>query len=217
MDVTVEDRYGAKPLQIRQRAFAVLRAPSPLWVHRPQRDVCEDDDWRAAREPLDIALQPLELFGPERAEPTGLEVDDVDKADEVDAVLIEAVPARTLGALAEALQVAPAIVLEHVVLAWDVEDGERQFGQHLLQRVKLRRLRQMRQVTRMKDKRRRLGRSLDFRDCGAQRRCDVGVRRLVESDMAVADLDEAERAVSVRHHRRASGLAQRRSFQDAAR
>ena len=48
MNVTVQDRHGTKPLEIRQRAFAILRPPSPLGVHRPERDVGEDDDGRAA-------------------------------------------------------------------------------------------------------------------------------------------------------------------------
>ena len=63
MDVTVQDRHGTKPLQIRQRAFAVVRPPSPLGIHRPERDVREDDDGRAALESLDVLLEPFELFG----------------------------------------------------------------------------------------------------------------------------------------------------------
>jgi len=59
----------------------------------------------------------------------------------------------------------------------------------------------MRQIAGMQNERRRFGFSLDLRDRGPQGRRDVGIRRLVESDVAVADLDEAERAISVRHHR----------------
>ena len=74
-----------------------------------------------------------------------------------DAVVVEAVPAGALRPLAESLQVALAIVLEHVVLAWDVEDRDGQFRQHLLQRVELRRFRKMRQIAGVKDERRRFG------------------------------------------------------------
>src|SRR4029450_6218185 len=75
---------------------------------------------------------------------------------------------------------------------------------------------EMCQVARMKNERRWLWRSLDLRHRGAESRRDVGVRGFVESDVAVADLDKAECTVPVRHHR-AARLAQRRSFQDAAR
>src|SRR6185369_6807843 len=92
MDVPVEYRYGPEPLQIGQRAFAVLRAPSPFGVHGPQRNVCKHDDRRAAREAFDVFLEPFELLGAEPAEAARLEVDDVHEADEVNAALIEAVP-----------------------------------------------------------------------------------------------------------------------------
>src|SRR5262245_21567210 len=96
MDVPVEHRYGPEPLQIRQCPFAVIRSPSPLRVHRPQRDVREDDDGCAAREVFDILLQPFELFRAQRTEPACLQVDDVHETDEMDASLIEAVPPGAL-------------------------------------------------------------------------------------------------------------------------
>jgi hypothetical protein len=55
----------------------------------------------------------------------------------------------------------------------------------------------MRQIAGVKDERRRFGRSLDLRDRGAQSRRDIGVRRFVESDVAIADLDEVECTVRV--------------------
>src|SRR4030095_15272867 len=100
------------------------RRPSPLGVHRPERDGGKDDDGRAAGEAFDVLLEPFELLGPQRAEAPRFEVDHVHQADEVDTVMVEAVPPGALRPLAEALQVALAIVLEHVVFAWDVEDGD---------------------------------------------------------------------------------------------
>ena len=84
------------------------------------------------------------------------------------------------------------------MLAGHVEHGHRQFGQHLLQRVELRRLRQVREIAGVQHERRRLRFGLDLRDRGAQRRGDVGVCRLVEADVAVADLDEAQAAAARR-------------------
>ena len=148
---------------------------------------------------------------PSDAEAAGLQVDDVDEADEVHAALVEAVPAGALRALAESLQVALAVVFEHVVLAGHVEHRQRQLGQHLLQRVELRRLRQVREIAGVQHERRRFGCRLDLRDRRAQRRGDVGVRRLVEADVAVADLDEAQAAHAAPCAMRAvRGLLERR-------
>ena len=49
----------------------------------------------------------------------------------------------------------------------------------------------MREIAGVQDERGRLGFGLDLRDRRAQRGGHVGVRRLVESDVAVADLDKA--------------------------
>ena len=67
-------------------ACALSSVPQPhSGIHRPQRDVREDDDRRAALETLDVLLEPFELLVAERAEPARLEIHDVDEADEVDA------------------------------------------------------------------------------------------------------------------------------------
>ena len=52
----------------------------------------------------------------------------------------------------------------------------------------------MREIAGVQDERRLFGCRLDLRDRGTQRGGDIGVRGLVEPDMAVADLDEAEAA-----------------------
>jgi hypothetical protein len=120
--------------------------PSPLGVHRPERNVSEHDDWRAVLQVLDVFLQPFELLVAERAEPAGLEIHDIHQSDEVHTVLIEAVPTRTLCPLAESRQVGRAIVFQDVVLAGHIEHRERQLGHYLLQRVELRRLREVCQI-----------------------------------------------------------------------
>ena len=47
---------------------------------------------------LEVVLEPFELLGAEIAEAAGLEVDDVDEADEVHAAGVEGIPAGALGA-----------------------------------------------------------------------------------------------------------------------
>ena len=77
--------------------------------------MCEHDDRRAGGQVLHVVLQPLELFVAERTKAVALQVHHVHQADEVHAVGVEAVPAVALGALAEAVQVALAILLQDVV------------------------------------------------------------------------------------------------------
>jgi hypothetical protein len=52
----------------------------------------EDDDWRGVRFVLDIVGEPGELIGPEPSQAAGLEVDHIDEGNEVNAVIVEAVP-----------------------------------------------------------------------------------------------------------------------------
>src|SRR5689334_3381536 len=83
----------AEALQTVERFAAVARAPAPLRIDRPERDMGEDDDGRARGEPAHVVLEPGELVRTEAGEAAGLEVDDVDEGDEVDALAVEAVPA----------------------------------------------------------------------------------------------------------------------------
>ena len=122
----------------------------------------EDHDGRAALQPLDVLLQPRELLVPERTEPAGLEIHDIDQADEVDAVLIEAVPARALRALAEPLQIAPGRRPRDVVFARGRRRPAPTARTALLQRVEFRWLREVREISGVKYERRRLGRGLIF-------------------------------------------------------
>ena len=73
-----------------------------------------------AERPFTSCFEPFELLVAEIAEPAGLEVDDVDQADEVHAVGVEAVPAGALGAASVAVEVKLLVRIEEVVLAGDV-------------------------------------------------------------------------------------------------
>src|SRR5262249_42083237 len=106
-----------------QRLLAVVRAPTPLRIDRPERDVCKDNDRCAGREPAHVALEPVELFLPQVAEPARLEIEHVDQADEVDAAVIEAVPSTSLRALAVPVQVTLPVVAQDIVLAGYVENA----------------------------------------------------------------------------------------------
>src|SRR6476619_65629 len=114
MDVSVEDRHRAKPLQVGESLLAVVCAPAPFRIDGPQRDVREDHDGRARRQRLHVLLQPPELLPAKRPEAAGLQVLDVDEADEVGTVTIEALPATSDRALAEPIEIAASVVFEDV-------------------------------------------------------------------------------------------------------
>jgi hypothetical protein len=90
--------------------------------------------------------------------------------------------------------VALALVDEHVVLARDVERAiglDR--GEDVLDRVELVQGAQVHVVARVHDERRPLRQRIDARDALLERPDHIGVRWLVEPDVTVADLHEAER------------------------
>ena len=119
VDVAVEHGDGAEALQVGERLCAILRAPAPVRIDHPERNVGKDDDGRRSRERGEVVLQPGELV---RAEPAhGVDLLNVVEADEVHALVVEAVPAAADGSFAEAFEIERAVVGGGVVLAGNVE------------------------------------------------------------------------------------------------
>src|SRR5216117_1750040 len=77
----------------------------------------EDDDRSARLHALEIALQPFQLLVAERGQHLWLQVDDIDEANEVHTVLVEAVPALAALLRREHLEEAFHAVVERIVLA----------------------------------------------------------------------------------------------------
>src|SRR5258708_3288499 len=115
VDVAVEHGHRAKTFQIIQRAAAVLGAPAPGRIDRPQRDMGEHHDRRGFRLPLEVVLEPFELLSAEIAEAAGLEVDHVDEADEMHAIGVERVVAWALCPLAITLLVELDLFIEEIL------------------------------------------------------------------------------------------------------
>ena len=61
------------------------------------------------RAALEVVFEPVELLVAEIAEAAGFQVHDVDQADEMHAVVVEAVPAGALGAFAVAVEIELAL------------------------------------------------------------------------------------------------------------
>src|SRR5271168_5318646 len=193
VDMAVEDADGAEALEVGEGLRAVVGAPTPFGIDAPEGDVREDDDGRAGRELFHVVFEPLELIGAEQAQAAGFEVSHVVEGDEVDALLVKAVPAAALGAFAEAVEEFAAVVNEHVVLAGNVVDlaGAEAF-EHLGGGVELGGLGEVRDVAGVEHEFRSDGQSVDAIDGDLKRGGDVRVRGLVEAEVAVADLGKGE-------------------------
>src|SRR6266403_1353052 len=122
VNVSVQNCYRAKLLEIRERLRAVVGPPSPLRIDRPERDMGKDNDWRAVLQVLDITFKPLELIVAEGTQTAGFEIHHVHKADEVNAILVEAVPALSFGVFCVTLAKHGALVIENVVFSWHKEN-----------------------------------------------------------------------------------------------
>jgi hypothetical protein len=131
--------------------------------------------------------------GAQAAHAAGLQVHDIDQGHEVHAAMVEAVPARALGSLAVAVEegLARALV-QHVVLARHVEHGEAGFLEDLVGVVELLVARQLGDVAGVDDEVRLDRQGQDLAHGLAEGGLRVGVGRLVEADVAVADLQERE-------------------------
>ena len=102
----------------------------------------EDDDRGRGGAAFDVGFEPCELLAAEIAEPAGFEIDDIDQADEVHAVGVEAVPAGAFGAAAVAFAIEFPLRVEEIVLAGDVMHVEPGLRDDAVGVVELGRLRQ---------------------------------------------------------------------------
>ncbi len=149
VDMAVEHGHRAEALEIRQRLGPVVGAPAPIRIDGPQRNVGEHDDRRRRGAALQVVFEPFELLGAEIAQAAGLEIDDVDEADEMHAVGVEPVPAGAFGAASVAIDVELLVRVEEVVLAGNVMHVEPRLRDDLIGVVKLRFQRQMADVAGM--------------------------------------------------------------------
>ena len=113
--------------------------------------------------PCKILLQPVELCLAEFAH--AFELHYVDQADEMNAFVVEAVPAVPFCAFAVALEVQLSVVDGRVVLAGHVEDLPAG-GENLIERVELRRFGGMREVAGVYQEVWGVGGSINLAQCG---------------------------------------------------
>ena len=152
----------------------------------------EHHDGGAGRQAGHVFLQPFQLRFAQRPQAGALQVDHIHQPDEVHAMCVEAVPAVAFGALAVAVEVALAVFLQYVVLPGNGVDLQSGRFQKLRTVIEFLGLGQMRDVAGVNDERRLVGLAGHLLQRFLEGAGHVGVDRLVEAQMAVADLREAE-------------------------
>lgn len=157
-----------------------------------------EDDGGTRRPGCEIVLQPVELFGTETSPAARLQVEHVDQTDEMNPCCIKAVPAAPLpgiGRTETRIEGGTRIVADDIVFAGDDVHRRPQGAQHVLGDCELGGLRKVGYVAGMKDERRLRVEGVDPFEGEPQRRCDVGVGLLVETDMGVADLYKCQAGI----------------------
>src|SRR5580658_3604445 len=151
-----------------------------------------------------VVFEPFQLVRTKLAQP--LQGSDIHQSHEVDALLIEAVPASPFAALAVSFQILFSIVDGNIVLAGNIEHLFLRTGENPFRAVELSGLGRMTYIAGVDDELRRLRKSVDLIDRCLQRTSDICVSRLVETDVAVADLDEVQIALGTARHLLAESL-----------
>lgn len=199
VDVPVEHGHRTETFQEREGARAIFRAPTPLRVNFPERDVREDNDGRAVGNSFQIVGDPRELVLAEHAEPALANVEDVIEADEMRPLVIEAKPAIAFCSLAEPFEILFAVVVQDIVLARDVKDAAAlTIFQNLLERVEFLRLREVGEIAGVENEIRRRRQRVDLGHRFLQGAEHILVCFLVEPNVAVADLHEGEISADLR-------------------
>ena len=191
VNVPVEHSDRSEALQDRESLRAVLSAPAPFGVNGPQRNVREDDNWRTGGDVGDVLAEPFQLLRADRAKP--FQLDAIVQTNEMYALMVKALPSFAGSRFAEALEKQFAVVAGDVVFAGDIEHFFLTKAlENLVQRVKFGGLGKVSEVARVENKIRLLDGGVDLVDGHLQGTVDVSIRRLIEADVAVTDLNESE-------------------------
>ena len=141
-----------------------------------------------------IGFQPLQLILAQRAQAVLLDVHHVHETDEVNAIMVETIPALAFGVFSEAVEIGFAIVAGDIMFAGHVKNLLGFYGLHqLVNGVEFICAGQMGKIARMQDKIRRDRHRVDARNRLLERANHVLVDRfLVEADVRVADLHKTK-------------------------
>src|SRR6266487_5794470 len=154
----------------------------------------EDYEWRVAAKSFYILFEPRKLFFAELPQAARLKIEDVDQANEMDAVLIETVPTGTFGF--DVLQVSFTVefssIVEHIMLAGNIENVSGSAAlKYFIKCVELLRLRQLGDISCVDQERGRSRHRVNAIESNLKCLGNILVRLLVKPNMAVANLQKA--------------------------
>src|SRR5205823_2120425 len=101
---------------------AIIGAPPPFRINRPQRDVRKYYDGLAVLHRPEVVLKPLQLLLAKRPQASRFKVHNIDQADEMDTVLVETMPAAPLSIFDIAFAKHGAVVVKNIMLSGDEKD-----------------------------------------------------------------------------------------------
>ena len=191
VNVPVEHGDRAEAFEDRESLRAIFGAPAPFGVNGPQRNVREDDNRRAVGDVGDVLAEPFQLLRADLAEP--FQLGAVVETDEMHALVVKALPGLAAGGFAETLEIQFAVVAGDIVFAGDIEHFllTKAF-EDLVQGVEFSDLGKVGEVAGVENQVRLLNGGVDLVDGHLQRTVDVSICRLVEADVAVANLNDSE-------------------------
>src|SRR5689334_6095341 len=150
------------------------------------------NDGSAGFQMLDIAFEPLQLLVPQRAEAAGLEIDHIHQADKMHTVLVETVPALALEVFPVAFSEHGSVIIQDVVFSGYEKDFLVSGLEDLVNVVKLFGLGEMTDVAGVQNELRRVGKGIYLVHGGLERGNHIRICGLVESHVAIADLNETQ-------------------------
>ncbi len=149
-------------------------------------------DWLAGRAVRQILVEPGQLIGPQIPHAARLEVVHIVERNKMHAILVEAVPAIR-GIWGEAIVKGAAIIFQQIMFAGDVMCGEAGAANDLVGGIELISARQMGNIAGVEQQGRARFRAHRLHR-GGECRGRIHVRGVGETDMAIADLHEAQAA-----------------------
>ena len=200
MYVTVQHGHRAEALEVAE-ARAPSSVPQPHAGYTLHSGTCANTTIGVLLERCFTSRSiQSSCSAPNDPKPTRFQIENVYESHEMDSAVVEAVPAAAvtcpLCVLPIALQVARTAIYAYIMFSRNVEGFPgASFPQNLICRVELGRLRELRDIARVEEKR---GLDLEGIDLGDRRpkgRGHIVVRGFVEADVTVAYLHEEELAL----------------------
>ena len=157
--------------------------------------MCEDHNRSVRAEAFQVRFEPLELLVPELAQTARLKIQDIDEANEMDAILGEAVPTRAPGV--DSFQVAFAVelaaIVKHIVLPGNMKHvlGPAAL-EYFIEGIEFLRFRQLGDISSMNQEGWRSGHRVNAIESNLESLGNILIGVFAKANVAIADLEKAK-------------------------